>query len=692
MVVANPPYMGRKGFNETLRTFVDKNYAAGAQDLYGCFMLLNHCLSKRGGMFAMITIPNWMFLSRFDDLRAILIEQTTIDSLIHLGRGMFGSDFGTCAFVIRNFNSSAYRGRYERLFDKHVRVAQPEVIAERFFAKEKVYFAAFTDFSQILGSPFAYWVNRRIFDLFRDNPPITNIATSSNGIQTGHNDRFVRYWHEVNDYVTSVKWVPYNKGGAYRKWYGNYAFIVDWENRGEKIKSRSNSCIRGEEHYLSEGITWSDVTSGSLSCRFLPPGFLFDAAGPSAFFDNERHLLLTLSFINTHLIEQLSIVLNPTLHFQSGDFRKLPSPAAHEDEGATQITRSCIEIARSDWDSLEVSRDFQAHPLLSSGCKRLADAFKNWRQRSEAAFRDLQRLEEENNRYWIKAFELEAEFSAEVTDEQITLRHADLSRDVRSLISYAVGCMLGRYSLDEPGLIHAGQTFDSSRHVTFPADHDAILPITDDAYFEDDAVSRFVEFLRVAFSPEHLTKNLDYVADALTRKKNETAVGRIRRYFLDEFAKDHIQTYSKRPIYWLFTSGKDKGFNALVYLHRYDEGTLPRLRTEYLHELQPKLEAELVGARDSLERASTGTARKAAEKRVKALAAQLAEIRDYDEKLRHAADQRIRLDLDDGVTYNYTLFEGLLYEGSDLKMADLKKRSKWKSELLAKSATAEATG
>ncbi|PSB54566.1 SAM-dependent methyltransferase, partial [Chroococcidiopsis cubana CCALA 043] len=302
--------------------------------------------------------------------------------------------------------------------------------------------------------------------------------------------------------------------------------------------------------------------------------------------------------------------------------------------------------------------------------------------KSEYAFRELQRLEEENNRYWIEAYGLQDELTPEVPDDQITIRRADLDRDIRSLISYAVGCMMGRYSLDKPRLIHAGQPFDPTLHQSFPASSNAIIPITDQAYFDDDIVTRFIEFLRVAYSPETLTENLNFIANALKLKNGESAQERIRRYFVQEFISDHIQTYKKRPIYWLFTSGKKRAFGALVYLHRYNEDTLARIRTDYVLELQVKLDGEIARAQQQLDNASSSAAKKAATNRLKELQAQQLELRDYQAKLQTLADARITLNLDDGVAYNYTRFKGLVYEGSDLKMADLEKASQWKRELL----------
>lgn len=340
-------------------------------------------------------------------------------------------------------------------------------------------------------------------------------------------------------------------------------------------------------------------------------------------------------------------------------------------------------LSRQDWDNFETSWDFQIHPLLcDKSIHQLSQAFDIWKTESEQAFQLLKQLEEENNRYWIKAYGLQDELTPEVPDDQITIRRADLSRDIRSLISYAVGCMMGRYSLDKPGLIHAGQPFDPSQHITFPADSDAILPITDAAYFDDDIVSRFVEFIKTAYGENTLKENLNFIANALTLREGESAQERIRRYFLTEFISDHIQTYKKRPIYWLFTSGKNRAFGALVYLHRYTPNTVGQIRTNYVLELQRKLAGEIERTQKQLDTATASAAKKTIQRRLKTLRDQDAELTTYQAKLQTFADQRIELDLDDGVAYNYTRFKGILYEGTDLKMADLEKKAQWKLDLL----------
>lgn len=483
-------------------------------------------------------------------------------------------------------------------------------------------------------------------------------------------------------FSSKYRWLPHKKGGEYRRWYGNCDFIIDWENDGHEIINNPSARPQNLDYMFQEGVTWSHTTVVAFSARISNLGYTFNVEGPTFFFPNP---VIILSYFCSKVVTHFMELMNPTLHFLVGNVSLLPfdDKVLHLiSEKVENTTSKAIYITKQDWDNFETSWDFQTHPLLRHNTKHLTEAFNIWQSKSETAFRELQRLEEENNRYWIDAYELQDELTPEVPDNQITIRRADLNKDIRSLISYAVGCIMGRYSLDNPGLIHAGQPFDPSLHQTLNASSDAIILITDQEYFDNDIVARFLEFLRVVYSPETLIENLNFIANALTLKNGESAQERIRRYFLQEFISDHIQTYKKRPIYWLFTSGKKRAFGALVYLHRYNEDTLARIRTDYVLELQVKLDGEIVRAQQQLENASSSAAKKAATNRLKDLQAQQLELRDYQAKLQTLADARINLDLDDGVAYNYTRFKGLVYEGSDLKMADLEKASQWKRELL----------
>jgi type II restriction/modification system DNA methylase subunit YeeA len=702
VVVANPPYMGDGSFNDVVKKFINNNYKAGKGDLYACYILKNIELCIANGSLAMLTIPNWMFLSSFEDLRKFILETTFLESLVHNGRGVFGSDFGSCAFVIRKKVYYDGLGVFKRLFDKQGSVANNEELEQRYFNNSN-YYTKPADFAKIPGSAIAYWASNKIKEIFSNINVLGNIAETRIGMATANNERFIKFWYEVsikeigftivNRQVakqSNKKWFPVNKGGDYRKWYGNNEFIINWENDGYLLQSIKDGSGRVRAHNFNldfifkPAITWSSVSSSKFGVRFSEAGFLFITGGSSAF-PGEQYMNLLTGFLCSNTAFELTRAISPTLNFEVGHIASLPFLLNKNNQlnyEIDTIVNQTILISRQDWDNFETSWDFQTHPLLRHNTKHLSEAFTIWQSKSETAFRELQRLEEENNRYWIEAYGLQDELAPEVPDEQITIRRADLNRDIRSLISYAVGCIMGRYSLDKPGLVHAGQPFDPGLHQTLRASSDAIIPITDQAYFDNDIVTRFIEFLRVAYSPETLTENLNFIANALTLKNGETAQERIRSYFLQEFISDHIQTYKKRPIYWLFTSGKKRAFGALVYLHRYNEDAIARIRTDYVLELQVKLDGEITRAQQQLDNASSSTAKKVATNRLKDLQAQQLELRDYQAKLQTKADARIKLDLDDGVAYNYTRFQGLVYEGADLKMADLEKASQWKRELL----------
>lgn len=701
VVVANPPYMGGASFNNILKQFVNNNYQNSKGDLFAVFMELCIKMAADTGFIATINQHSWMFLSSYENLRKELLTKYTIESMVHLGARAFpeigGEVVQSTTFVLNKQTPQDKTGNYVRL----VNYNSADSKEKKYLSNEHRYFGVNqADFAKIPGSAIAYWVSPRILEIFTSCTPLGQIAETRLGMATGNNNRFVRFWHEVdlfniglrmesrqNGKSSQKKWFSYNKGGEYRKWYGNNDFVINWENDGLLLQTLKHPSGRTWAHNFNldyifkKFVTWSFVSSSYFGVRQSDIGFLFDVGG-SAAFCNESWINVITSFLCTHLAFELMKIMNPTLNFQVGDVSRLPIIESEEHSNADGIAQKAIEISRQDWDNFETSWDFQTHPLLRHNTEHLSKAFSTWHDKSEYAFRELQRLEEENNRYWIEAYGLQDELTPEVPDGQITIRRADLDRDIRSLISYAVGCMMGRYSLDKPGLIHAGQPFDPTLHQSFPADIDAIIPITDRAYFDDDIVTRFLEFLRVAYSPETLTENLNFIANALKLKNGESAQERIRRYFVQEFISDHIQTYKKRPIYWLFTSGKKRAFGALVYLHRYNEDTLARIRTDYVLELQVKLEAEIARAQQQLDNASSSTAQKAATNRLKELQAQQLELRDYQAKLQTLADARITLDLDDGVAYNYTRFKGLVYEGADLKMADLEKASQWKRELL----------
>ena len=721
-VVANPPYMAGPRLTSQTSSYATNQFPKAKADLYSLFM--ESCSRRCKSYCSFITPQNWMFLNDFEVFRIHFLENNYIVNLIQLGHSVF-PDLNSKVVQSCMLTFAPYRRENLALFMDLRDFDGDEKEIQLVSGSDNRYFADQTRFSSIPGSPIAYWVSRKYIEIFRNNAPLSSITTAKTGSATTNDDRFLRNWFEVSVNAMSLtsrglgeaiqtgrKWFPYVKGGGFRKWYGNNEFVMNWDNNGAEVKDYienhpvyPNSWSRriaNPKMWFSRGISWTLVTSSYPSFRFQDFGSISGSLGPYIFSDNTS----ILGLVNSKPAREIYEMLNPSLALSTGYVLSLPLPRVSE---PISISEDLIKTSKTDWDNFETSWDFQTHPLLRHSTPSLPEAFSLWEAQSEAAFRELQRLEEENNRYWIDAYGLGDELTPEVPDDQITIRRADLGRDVRSLLSYAVGCMMGRYSLDEPGLIHAGQPFDAGRHQKFAADKDGILPVTTDAYFEDDVASRFREFLRVAFGPEQLDANMDWVAASLGgQRAGETAEERIRRYFAAEFMSDHIQTYKKRPIYWLFTSGKKRGFGALVYLHRYNPDTLARLRTDYLLPLQGMLEARRERMAAERDAAGSTAAKRQAEKALAGLAEQVAEVHKYDESLKHGADMQIPLDLDDGVAFNYWLMsaagqnylteragrgvvkglQDLVYSGTDLKLADLEKKSQWKRDLLAQEAGA----
>lgn len=696
-VVANPPYMGSKLYCPILKEFVNAFYEAGKSDLYAAFTLRNIELASDGGRIGMITIPNWMFLSSFELMRHAIFQSAPISSLVHIGRGVWGSDFGSCSYVLERSSFRKLEGQFLRLFDKQGSVASNEELERRFHVNPR-FSTPNSAFEKIPGIPVAYWASESVRGVFEVSSSLGRVADAKQGLSTADNDRFVRSWHEVSFLKTGFglgsrdeakqsrkKWFPLNKGGAFRKWFGNQEFIVNWQDDGRELHSFKSSVLRNSTFYFKPSVSWSDITISHNSFREYDAGFIHSNVGHSAFGGDADWRRSLLAYCNTNFVGIATKLLSPTVHFDVGYFNNLPYAEKVWTSDSRKIAKACVAIARKDWDAYEVSWDFQALPLLTASSEPAATlecSYIAWTAQIRATLAEMKRLEEENNRLFIDAYGLADELTPDVPIEQITLTvnpayryggklsEAELwtrfrEDSMQELVSYAIGCMLGRYSMDEPGLIYAhsgNQGFEPGRYDTFSADADGILPLTDKEWFADDAANRLIEFISVAWDKAHLEANLRFLADNLSPKKTESSRETLRRYLCDNFFKDHLQTYKKRPIYWLFSSGKQKAFQCLVYLHRYNEGTLARMRTEYVIPLTAKLNTYANKLEQDIE-ASTSTAeKKRLEKELAALHNQQAELATFDEKLRHYADQRISLDLDDGVKMNYGKFGDLLAE------------------------------
>jgi hypothetical protein len=700
-VMANPPYMGSKFYNQILKAFVGDAYGIGKQDLYGCFILRNIHFAKTFGFVGMITIPNWMFLSSFEKLREVLLGDTVFESLAHNGRGVWGPDFGSCSFVIRKVGSSSYKGAYCRLFKKQGEVQSNEEICAAFFNTNAFprFTASSADFKKMPSSPIAYWVSKTLLDVFTRSIPLSDIASPRQGLATADNDRFIRWWYEVSRgnigvsfnsreeaKESGLKWFPYNKGGEFRRWYGNQGFVVNWENDGELLLSlRPKSVIRNLETYFKPSLSWSKITSSRFSLRAFPKGHIYDVAGCSIFVERPEYGEMLLGCMNSSIMTQAINSLSPTLNYEVGQVASFPvMPEILKNVSRYTIAaKQIVKISKSDWDSYETSWDFIDLHLLRDPYRvqsirhAFAQLADDWKQTTL----EVQALEEENNRIFIEAYGLQHELKPGVPLEEITLtcnpryryggdkteeelQVLQRANTMKELLSYSVGCMMGRYCLDKTGLVYANvgnEGFEPSQCKTFPADDDGIVPVMDLDWFEDDATNRFIEFAKQVWGEDHLDDNIRFVAENLDHAKNEHPVDTIHRYFSAGFYKDHLKTYKKRPIYWLFTSGKQRAFQCLVYLHRYNEGTLSRMRTEYVIPLQGKINARIEHLVSEIA-AATGAQGRRLEKERDQLERHRTELLAFDELLRHYADQRIKLELDDGVRVNYGKFGKLLAE------------------------------
>lgn len=673
-VVANPPYMGNKGMNATLKDFGRVCFPNSKTDLFSMFIERAFKWCKASGFNSMVAMQSWMFLSSFETLRAHLLQDRTILTMAHLGPRAFAEISGevvqTAAFVMQTRHFAGYKPVFFRLIE-----GQEEDKRASLLKGEKRFDGVVQDdFAKIPGMPVAYWVSETLRKVFSGGKLLGTLLDVKQGLATADNDRFLRYWPEVSQRqfgssfatredakLSGKKWFPHSKGGEFKKWYGNREWLVNWEQDGiELFEFRPRSVIRSPALYFKESLTWSLISGSNTAFRFEPQGNIIGHKGPGIFGD-KRQLLRQLTLLNSCVAVSLLKILSPTLGFEVGQVAQIP---VLDVEG---VDLGAVQIAKEDWDSFETSWDFLELPWLGTkmGEHRIADSWGRWNKLSAERFNRLKSIEEGNNRLYIDAYGLQDELSPEVPEEQITLTRADRGADSKRLLSYAIGCMMGRYSLDEPGLIYANEGnlgFEPDRYRTFPADADGILPLTDELWFEDDSTLRVVEFLRAVWGRDTSDENMEWVADSLGKKNGETAEESVRRYLSASFYKDHLQTYKKRPIYWLFSSGKQKAFEALVYLHRYHEGTLARMRSEYVVPLLSKYldRIELLG-RDA-EAAGSAAARTKIQKRIDALRKKHHELVAFEEKLRHMADSRIRLDLDDGVKVNYAKFGDLLAE------------------------------
>lgn len=712
IVVTNPPYMGASNMDKKLSDYVKKNYLDSKSDLFAIF--IEKCIDflSKDGYLGMITQHSWMFLSSFENLRKKILKKRIIN-MAHLGARAFeeigGEVVQTTSFILSEMNIYNYLSTYSRLVD----YSSQSLKEKEFLNKKNIFVSNKENFNKIPGSPIAYWISDKYINNFTLSHKLGKTCETKKGLVTGNNNKFLRLWFEVSSSSISymchsnkesktnnIKWFPINKGGDFRRWYGNKAHVINWQHDGFEIKNYRDltgkllSRPQNLKYNFKKAITWTKITSSLFSARLSQGGELFDDAAAICFNDNSEYLNYIMGFLNSKCCQEYIRILNPTMNVQIGDIGNLPVNLFEDvDIEVLNIVKENIQLSKSDWDSFETSWDFAKHPLITyktneddvdisiNKCNyKIEDAFNSWKENAEMNFYKLKENEEELNRIFIDIYGLQDELTPEEEDKDVTIRKADRERDIKSFISYAVGCMLGRYSIDAEGLIYAGGDFndkwdlenkkvrsikkdedgnivsDTWVDATFLPEKDNIIPITEGEYLENDIVSRFVEFVKTVYGEGTLEENLKFIAESLKTKGNSSREV-IRNYFLKDFYKDHVKIYQKRPIYWLFDSGKENGFKALIYMHRYNEDTVGKVRTEYLHKIQGAIENSILRAEHIIENSDNAREKAKATKEKNKYIKQLKETRIYDEAMAYKANERINIDLDDGVKVNYAKFQ-----------------------------------
>lgn len=701
-VIANPPYMGSGKFSTELRTFSQKYFPNSKYDLFAMFIEHAFILLKNNGYNAMVTMQSWMFLSSFETMRSNLLNNSLLLSMAHLGARAFreisGEVVQTTSFVFRKLFCPEYKGTFLRLIEGDD-VEKEQHLKLKTNSYQNI---SQKEFSKIPGSPFAYWVSNKVKSLF-SGINLSSYGDPKSGILTGNNDVFMRWWFEVSNQRTNfhatdvsetvtekVKWYPYNKGGEFRKWYGNHFFVVNMQNKGYDIAysgDNNNYRLRDQSFYFKKGFSWTALTGGAFNARYCDTGFLCDSKGPLFYVFDDTNILYMLACVNTKIINELYKITAPTLDYNLVTLASTPLILDYKIKNSIDYnTNILVKTSILDWDSFETSWNFERLPILSDTFKKetLAKSYRAWRAQNAADIAETKRLEEENNRLFIETYGLQDEITPEVPIEQITLtvnpryryKNTEATDEelesrfkadsMKELISYAIGCYMGRYSLDKTGLVYANEKnfgFDATQYQTIPADGDGIIPLTDTCWFpEEDMVNRLVDFVKTVWGQETLAENLDFIASGLDRKSTETAVEAIRRYLTKDFYKNHLQMYKNRPIYWLFSSGKEKAFECLVYMHRMNEQTLAHIRMQFVVPLISKMNGALENMDKDIAAADSSAKQRQLNKEKEKLVKQYAELNKFDDALNHAINERITMDLDDGVKVNYAKFAPLVAE------------------------------
>lgn len=656
-VITNPPYMAPSSIQ---KKYVQKFYPNSKSDLFAVFIEKGLSFIKENGYSSLVTMQSWMFLSSYEKLRINLLKNNTLATLMQMENMVMHIAFGTSVSIFCKSKISKYKGTYNHIklcdLKNDVPISFP-VKGNRFSQIES------ENFSKIPGSPIAYWCSPKVIKVFEQSKSLGELIPVKKGMDTGDNGRFIRLWYEINyskfdKFSHTKKWIPYDKGGIYRKWFGNNDYVLNWEDDGCELK-HSKANLRSQHLYFKKSITWNALSSANTCFRASLYNGTFDSAGSSMFPNEDFEYFLGL--MNSVQTQYFLNIINPTLNYGAGSISNTPVIFSPNSSIKKCVIQN-INLSKLDWDEFETSWDFQYHPLIRK-VLTIAEAFQQWQAECDERFNQLKANEEELNRIFIDIYGLHDELTPEVEDKDVTVRKAELVRDVKSFISYAVGCMFGRYSLDTEGLAYAGGEWDNNKYKTFIPDADDIIPICDEDYFEDDIVSRFIEFVRCVYGDDTLEENLQFISDVLGGNGNPRDV--LRSYFLKDFFKDHCNTYQvtgsgKRPIYWQFDSGKKNGFKALVYIHRYTPDLIARMRTEYIHPLQSQYRTQIEMLNNQIDEASSTSEKVRLQKLLKKITEQVEELGKYEEKIHHWADKMEPMDLDDGVVVNYNKFQELL--------------------------------
>jgi SAM-dependent methyltransferase len=691
IVVANPPFLNRKNMSSQVKSFGDTYYSEMTVDLFAMFIYRADTLCTPNGRMAFVTPFLWMFNSSYESVRTGILSRATITTLAQLEyNGFEPACVPVCLFSLFNSQLRTYMGAYINLSDFKGVDLQPKKTLEAIHNRDCEFrFNANTnEFESIPGHPIAYWISPTTRAIFQNSIKLQEFALPRQGTATANNSRFLKLWFEVprTHIATDIrnreqmlernaKWLPHSKGGSFRRWYGNNDFVIDWENDGEAIRKfgtenggRPKSRVQNTDYFFRSGVTWSDLTSSFFGGRLAPEGFTFNITGPTLFPEKpEVTCELLLGYVNSKVFQSFLDVSLQGMHYNNGVIGKMPFMILKASRNDVENTvKRLVALAKDDWDSVEISWEFGASPIVARKADRISSSWELWSRQQVSYITEMVELERCNNAIFIREYGLSGELMPDVPESEITLYRPDRAEDIKRLLSYDIGCMMGRYSLDKLGLIYAhssNQGFDPSQYKTFRADDDGIIPLLEtDWGIRDDAANRIVEFIGVAWPMEHLEENLKFTADSLGPNNGEQPRDTIRRYLAMGFYKHHLSMYKNRPIYWLFSSGKQRAFQCFVYLHRYHEGTLARMRTEYVIPLQGKIAARLEQLTTAIPQASSTSQRKSLEKKRDMFLKQQTELRAFDEKLRHYADKRIALDLDDGVKVNYGKFGDLLAE------------------------------